>query len=181
MFPEAWLPIAFSSTPKTTQNVFHPKAPRWLVQPQRTFTILEAFFTNTCDRPYGVAQAATGDPNLFPIVTCGARTFVYIPIHSKLKSHYHCRQQMWKNSSNKGNNLKNKFHKRLRTAWFPLGTQLAAGFLLCPLRWQLQLKLFFKVRISHMDSLMSTMAWVCRAHSSYRLSSDLKQHWEAWK
>ena len=149
----------------------------------------DVFFTNTCDRPYGVAQAVTRDyttplhPNFFPIVTCSARKFVSIPIHSKLICHHYCRQQRWSNSSDRENNQKARsfISQRTSKAWFPLGTCLAVGFLLCLLRWQLQLKLFLRGEDhSHMDSLMSNEMGVWGTHSSYRLSStELKQHWEA--
>lgn len=149
----------------------------------------EVFFTNTCDRPYGVAQAATRDyntllyPNLFTIVRCSARTFVPIPIHSKFTSHHYCSQQRWSNSSDKVNNQNPRSFGSQRTSkvWFPLGACLAVGSLLCLLRRQLQLKLLLRGEDrSHMDSLMSYEAGVWGAHSSLRLSStELKQHWEA--
>lgn len=48
----------------------------------------EVLLTNTCDRPYSVAQAAARDyttllhPNLFTTVSCSAQTFVSIPLQS---------------------------------------------------------------------------------------------------
>lgn len=91
-------------------------------------------------------------PNLsytLPSVPWGSRTFVPIPTHSNSTSqhcYYYCRQQRWSTSCDKENNGKTRsfISQGTSKAWFPLGTCLAVGFLLCLLRWQLQLKLFLR-------------------------------------
>lgn len=87
-----------SSTAVTTRKFFIQGTVPTCTYNTMNIYYTDVFFTNTCDRPYGVAQVPLGDyttavhPNLFPILTCSARTSVSIPIQSKLPWHHYCRQ-----------------------------------------------------------------------------------------
>lgn len=90
----------------------------------------------------------TSPTSIHPSVTWGSRTFVSIPTQTRYPNTVitTAGSRGWSTGSDKENNEKARsfISQGTSKAWFPLGTCLAVGFLLCLPGWQLQLKLFLR-------------------------------------